>query len=200
MSPTIKAYNALILAGGEGSRMGGADKGLQGWQGHPLFEHALACLQGQSVPPHAILISANRNQAIYAASACLVVVDQRDGFAGPLAGVEAGLYASALDWLLCIPCDMPMLPKDLAARLIAAIHDGAPAAYAETDDGAQPVCCMVQRKQLNSLSEALDQGNRRVISWLASIGALSVNFGATNAFMNCNTLAELNESLHGNMP
>ncbi|MGB9128090.1 MAG: molybdenum cofactor guanylyltransferase, partial [Thiobacillus sp.] len=97
---------AVILAGGQGQRMGGADKGLIGYRGRPLIEWALAALSPQVGE---ILISANRNFETYAAYGHRVLPDTLPDFPGPLAGVLAALEAVNVDWLLVVPCDTPHL-------------------------------------------------------------------------------------------
>jgi molybdenum cofactor guanylyltransferase len=108
----------LVLAGGEGRRMGGVDKGLQPWRGQPLATHVLQALQPQV---SRLMVSANRHHETYATFGHPVLADP-DGlaFAGPLAGMLAGLQAIPDDaWLLTAPCDSPLPPADLAARLFA---------------------------------------------------------------------------------
>lgn len=186
-------YEAVILAGGQGSRMGHADKGLQLWQGTPLFRHAWRRLQQQSCPPRRVWLSANRNEAIYAASGLAILRDQRDDFAGPLAGIEAALAAIDTDWLLCVPCDMPRLPAQLASRLFAAASDTIHAAYAVAAGQHQPVCCLIHRSQRASLRQALDQQQGKVMRWLDAAGAVPVAFPDAAPFINFNTLADLQD-------
>ncbi|QNM95992.1 molybdenum cofactor guanylyltransferase MobA [Chitinimonas koreensis] len=188
----MPAYAALILAGGQGSRMDGRDKGLVEWQGRPLFRHALARLAAQTVAPAAVLLSANRNQAVYAEAGLPVLADLRAGFNGPLAGIEAGLRASPHDWLLCLPCDMPRLPATLAERLLAgAAATGGTAAHAVTADAPQPVCCLLRRELAADLAAWLDAGQGRVRGWLERVGAVPIHFDEADGFANFNTLAEL---------
>ncbi|MFP4595882.1 molybdenum cofactor guanylyltransferase, partial [Ralstonia sp.] len=87
MIPTSD-ITGLILAGGRGSRMGGVDKGLQVFQGAPMAMHTLMRLSPQV--GH-VLINANRNLAAYESFGVPVVVDSMPDFAGPLAGILAGL-------------------------------------------------------------------------------------------------------------
>ena len=127
-------YDALILAGGKGSRLEGRDKGWIMHKGLPLIEHALACLAAQSTVPARILISANRNIDAYKQTGHVVVTDERADFAGPLAGIEAGLMRCKRNNLLVIPCDTPLLPSNLFVRLETALAENPAtlAAYAVT--------------------------------------------------------------------
>src|SRR5438067_13477822 len=101
------SISGLILAGGRGTRMGHVDKGLQAFRGKPMAAHVLERLAPQVA---AVAINANQNLATYADFGVPVWVDETTGFAGPLAGLEAGLRHCATDYLLTAPCDSPFLP------------------------------------------------------------------------------------------
>ena len=182
-------YDALILAGGRGTRLGGKDKGWVMWRGLPMVEHALSCLSKQSPPPVRILISANRNVDAYQQTGHAVVTDERRDFMGPLAGIEAGLMRCKKNNLLVIPCDTPHLPADLYERLERALSENmdANAAYAVTQQGAQPLCCLLKPSVAGSLGKQLDAGHGAVLDWLKSVCAVSVMFEDTEAFTNFNS-------------
>ena len=183
-------YDALILAGGRGSRMSGRDKGWIMWEGHPLIEHVLQRLAQQTTPPTRILISANRNVDAYQQTGHLVVTDERADFAGPLAGVEAGLMRCKKSKLLVVPCDTPLLPPDLFERLQQALDEQpqAIAAYAVAADGPHPLCCLLEPSLSGSLAHFLDSGHGSVVSWLVKAKAVTVHFDEADAFRNFNTL------------
>lgn len=183
-------YDALILAGGRGSRMSGRDKGWIMWEGHPLIEHVMQRLGQQNPPPTRTIISANRNVDAYRQTGHLVVPDERADFAGPLAGVEAGLMRCKKNNLLVVPCDTPLLPLDLFERLQLAMDDqpDAMAAYATTADGPHPLCCLLHPSLSGSLGQFLDTGHGSVVSWLEKARAVTVNFDDADAFRNFNTL------------
>jgi molybdopterin-guanine dinucleotide biosynthesis protein A len=84
-------YDALILAGGKGTRMGNQDKGWVLWQGKPFIQHMLGILKTQQPAPLNIYISANRNPDQYSQLGCQVIADDRASFQGPLAGIEQAL-------------------------------------------------------------------------------------------------------------
>jgi molybdopterin-guanine dinucleotide biosynthesis protein A len=187
----------LVLAGGRGLRMGGADKGLQGFQGTPLALHALQRLRPQV--GH-VLINANRHADAYSALGAPVVADASADFAGPMAGVLAGLAHCATPWLLVVPCDAPWFPLDLASRLAAAAaREGAKAAVAQNRDAQgqpqlQPVFCLVHASLQGSLQAWLDGGGRKARSWLEAQHAAMEMFdgpGDAQAFFNANTPADL---------
>ena len=109
----MENYTLIILAGGQGKRMGGADKGLLELDGKPLIAHLLDHL---TPSPARIVISANRNQTTYLHWADQVVSDERDGFQGPMAGLEAALDASQ-GLCLCLPCDLVQPPGPMPGDL-----------------------------------------------------------------------------------
>jgi molybdenum cofactor guanylyltransferase len=189
-------YDALILAGGKGSRLEGRDKGWVMHQGLPLIEHALACLAAQTTVPTRVLISANRNIDAYKQTGHIVVTDERADFAGPLAGVEAGLMRCKKNNLLVIPCDTPLLPPDLFERLEAALaeYPSTLAAYAVTNDGPQPLCCLLRPAAAGWLAKYLDEQHAAAIKWLDQLGACAVHFDDATAFSNFNTM-EMFQSL-----
>jgi molybdenum cofactor guanylyltransferase len=185
-------YDALILAGGKGSRLEGRDKGWVMHQGLPLIEHALACLAAQTTVPTRVLISANRNIDAYKQTGRVVVTD----FAGPLAGIEAGLMRCKKNNLLVIPCDTPLLPADLYEHLEKALTENPStlAAYAVTSDGPQPLCCLLRPSAAGWLAKYLDEQKASAIKWLEQLGASTVYFENAAGFSNFNTM-EMFQSL-----
>ncbi|PWF45487.1 molybdopterin molybdotransferase MoeA [Massilia glaciei] len=190
--------SGLILAGGRGTRMGNVEKGLQPFRGATMVEHVLRRLAPQVGP---IAINANQNLARYgelgAGFGALVLPDETLGFAGPLAGLEAGLRYCATELMLTAPCDSPFLPPDLAARLLAALRaQDADLAFAATEEPGMrrqphPVFCLVKKSALAQLSAYLAGGGRRMDGWHAGLKAAEVVFDDGAAFRNINTLGEL---------
>lgn len=182
---------AVILAGGQGRRMGGADKGLIEYQGRPLIEWALAALAPQV---DELVISANRNLEIYAAYGHRVLPDTLPDFPGPLAGVQAALQAVAAavaDWLLVAPCDTPHLPADLAARLLAAaLRANVPLAVAADAGRMHHSCFIVRTDQRDNLAAYLARGERAVRHWQAGLPSTTVRFEAA-CFANFNQPQDL---------
>lgn len=179
---------AVILAGGQGRRMGGADKGLIDYQGRPLVAWALAALAPQVGE---ILISANRNLETYAAYGHRVLPDTMPDFPGPLAGVLAALDAVTADWLLVAPCDTPHLPADLAARLLdAALRESVPLAVASDDERVHYGCFLVRTVQRGKLAAFLARGERAVHRWQAGLPSTAVRFDAAS-FVNFNQPQDL---------
>ena len=132
----------IVLAGGQGRRMGGVDKGLQLLRGRPMVAWVIERFAPQV---DEILINANQNLDDYARFGHRVVRDAIGGFAGPLAGLHAGLKANAHPLVVTVPCDSPFLPLDLVARLHAALVAAhADLAVAKTGDQPHPVFSLVR--------------------------------------------------------
>ena len=194
----------LLLAGGQGSRMGGVDKGLQPFNGEPLALHAILRLKPQV---GALMVNANRNLAAYEAFGAPVWPDSLAGYPGPLAGVLTGLEHCTTPYLLTVPCDTPLFPLDLAARLAQALAaDGADIAMASAPEATtgsdaapvlrpQPVFCLLRAELRESLRRFMDADGRKVHAWTAQHRTVQVPFDrpgdAPDAFFNTNTLAEL---------
>jgi molybdopterin-guanine dinucleotide biosynthesis protein A len=180
----------LVLAGGQGSRMGGVDKGLQPFRGKPMVAHVIERLAPQV---DAILVNANRNVEDYARFGHRVVADEIAGFAGPLAGFERGLAHAATPLVATVPCDSPFLPRDLVARLREALEArGAQLAVAKTGDQAHPVFTLMRRDVHGSLRDFLASGQRKIDRWYASLAVAEVAFDdEAGAFVNINTREEL---------
>jgi len=182
----------LILAGGQGRRMGNVDKGLQALRGRPMVAWVLERLAPQVTE---VIVNANQNQAEYARLGCRVVGDEIGGFAGPLAGLQAGLKANVHPFLVTVPCDSPFLPRDLVARLHAAlIANHADLAVARTGDQPHPVFSLVRETLAGHLTKFLEGGGRKIDAWYASLKVVEVPFDdQPDAFSNINTPADLAE-------
>jgi molybdopterin-guanine dinucleotide biosynthesis protein A len=181
--PATERLAAVILAGGQGRRMGGADKGLVEYRGRPLIEWVLAALAPQV---DEIVISANRNLERYAAYGHRVLPDTLPDYPGPLAGVLAALQAVAADWLLVVPCDTPHLPADLALRLLGAAQlESVPLAVAEDEARVHHSCFLVHADQRDHLAGFLARGERAVRRWQAELSSTRVRFDVAG-FVNIN--------------
>lgn len=184
----------LILAGGMGRRMGGADKGLLLLHGRPLAALSLERLRPQVGQ---LFISANRNLATYATMGAEVLPDLLPDYPGPLAGIHAALSRIETSWLATCPCDSPYLPSDLVERLMAAASaSNAPLAVAKTAGRSQPAFMLCRRELLPALTAWLQSGNRRVGAWQASQGATQADFeDCPEAFANFNTPEDLGKTI-----
>ncbi len=175
---------AAILAGGEGRRLGGRDKGLELLAGRPLIAHVISALAGQA---GRCLVCANRNVEKYAAFAT-PCADRRGGFHGPLAGIDAALAVCTSPWLLTVPVDCPRPPEDLARRLHqAACRADAAAAVGACRRPRQPLFAIYRCELANSAGLALAQDSS-VWRWQDQCGTAQADFSdAPLAFVNLNT-------------
>jgi molybdenum cofactor guanylyltransferase len=188
----------LLLAGGRGMRMGGADKGLQILHGEPLALHVLKRLAPQT---GSLLISANRNAQRYeelgAPFRATVIADTLPDFPGPLAGMLAGLRAARTPFVMTAACDTPGFPADLADRLADALvsnhADIATVATTDTEGNASihPVFALLSRSLADDLEGFLQAGERRVRTWYARHKTVEVAFADERTFYNINSLQEL---------
>lgn len=177
----------VILAGGEGKRIGG-DKALRMLQGRSLLDWVLDAVGPQSAE---VLISANYNLAQYAAHGCPVITDDLSG-QGPLAGLQTALRRAQHMRVASVPCDTPFLPPDLLARLSVALDvAGAEAAVAVCEGRQQYAIAMYRKDILPRLDTFLATGKRKVGEWLQTLRVSEVTFDAAHAFTNVNTQQEL---------
>lgn len=164
----------VILAGGQGRRLGGRDKGLMPVAGRPLIERNLACLIPQV---EQVMINANRNVSEYTRYGYPVLSDTLDGHQGPLAGILSALGAAKTEYVLCVPCDAAWLPPDLASRMLDSLTSGKGKVCA-VHDGAwlHPVCAMIPRSLLSDLRQWLANDRREVAGWLQKHGLATVRY------------------------
>jgi molybdopterin-guanine dinucleotide biosynthesis protein A len=179
--------SAAILAGGEGVRVEGRDKGLMLLSGRPLIDWVCTSLRGQV---GRILICANRNASKYAAYGT-VVPDAAPGFRGPLAGIASALTACPTPWLVTVPVDNPHPPAVLCQRLhAAAVAAGVPAAVLHDGEHREPLFAIYRREAAVSAREALDRDSP-VWRWQDELGAVDVDFSDCVAeLVNLNTAGD----------
>ena len=185
---TPAPISGLILAGGAGRRAGGRDKGLIEWEGRPLVEHVYRRIAPQVGE---VLISCNRNGDRYAALSPVIEHDLRSDYQGPLAGLEAAASSIVKPLVMVVPCDTPLLPEDLAQRLLTGLEKAPEqsVAYATTRDGGQYLCALIRTESLRSLPEFLDGGQRAVRQWYRQIGSVAVDLqDQSECFLNLNEL------------
>jgi molybdenum cofactor guanylyltransferase len=190
VKPETPKVTGVILAGGQGRRMGGVDKGLRELRGKSMVAWVLERFAPQV---DEVLINANQNLEIYAKFGQRVIPDQIAGYAGPLAGLHCGLSAASHSLIVTAPCDSPFLPADLVARLKNALQtQRAQLAIAKTGAQAHPVFCLCRRDVLPHLTRFLAGGGRKIDAWYATLHVIEVAFDdETEAFSNINTPDEL---------
>ncbi len=180
----------VILAGGQGSRMGGADKALLTLGGETLLARAERRLGAQRVAE--VVVSANGDPARLG-TACAVLADPVGGFVGPLGGVLAGLaraQARGAAGIVTVAVDTPFFPGDLVVRLGAA----GGVAVAEAGGRWQGTFALWPVGTREGVAAALARGERKVRAVAEALGAVPVAFGAPEAFFNINTPADLAEA------
>ena len=190
MNLVTAKITGVILAGGQGRRMGGVDKGLKVLRGKPLVQWAIERLEPQV---DELLINANQNLETYEHLGYRVIPDEIGGFAGPLAGLQRGLTEARHPLVATTPCDSPFLPRDLIARLYAALsRENAEIAVARTGDQPHPVFCLCRKQVLDGLNAFLAAGGRKIDAWYAKLNVVEVAFNdQAEAFSNINTPDEL---------
>ena len=180
---------AVILAGGQGRRMNGLDKGLVKLQGMPIFTYVFNILKKQV--PH-IAISANRNIAHYQKYHTPVVSDTLPDYPGPLAGMLAAMETLNSEWFLFCPCDTPNIPGDLFTRLWEA-HNNSQALVFWVNDGQRdhPTLALLHHSLRIQLRTYLTRGERRVLHFMRQAGGQAVVFPFPEHFENINTPDQL---------
>jgi molybdopterin-guanine dinucleotide biosynthesis protein A len=200
----------IILAGGLSRRMGGGDKGLLALAGRPILERVVSRLSPQV---DRLAINANGDASRFRAFELPVVADTVEGFAGPLAGILAGLEWAAADPLcravVTVAADTPLFPPDLVERLSAAA-EAQPGAIAVACSGGRrhPVFSLWPATLRPALARTLAQGERRVSAFIDGQAFVDVDFssaaqGGLDPFFNINTpqdLAEAERILGGPSP
>jgi molybdopterin-guanine dinucleotide biosynthesis protein A len=183
----------LVLAGGLARRMGGGDKALLEIGGVTILGRVLDRLRPQCT---AIVLNANGDPARFAGTGLPVVPDDVPGFAGPLAGILAGLdwaadHAPELAWIASVPGDCPFLPRDLVARLHQMrLEAGLSLACAKSGDWRHPVVGLWPVGLRQDLRRALvGDGLRKIEIWTASHGVAIAEWPDTpvDPFFNVNT-------------
>jgi molybdenum cofactor guanylyltransferase len=187
--PTGANITGVILAGGRGRRMGGVDKGLVPFAGRPMIEWVMDALNPQV---GALMISANRNREVYCRYGIQVVSDMDPGFKGPLAGMASAMRVARTDWILTVPCDGPLLPTDLAGRLIDAMTSGQTELAAATSGGRiQPVYALLPTGLADELKKEIASGSQKVEQWMLGRGAALADFSdQPKAFANINSMED----------
>lgn len=201
MTTTSNSITGVILAGGMGRRMNGADKGLVLLQQTEMISWVINILKPNVQD---VVINANRNLADYKKYDVQVVPDSIEGFQGPLAGFEAGMSVAKTDWVYTCPCDSPMQSPDLLPHMFnAVVENDVEIGVASDGDRTHPVFCLVKTELLNSLRDYLKSGERKIDRWFEQHTLEVVNCSEfAESFVNINTeeelqKTELHRSTHG---
>lgn len=188
----MKGLTGVILAGGQGRRMGGQDKGLVQLNGKPLYQHVLERLRPQV---DIVMINANRHIDRYQLSGCRVVPDVFDDYSGPLAGIYSALRAIEGDWAAFCACDTPAVPLNFVEKLVRQRGE-APAVWVRSQTRDHPTLALIHREVAAPLFDYLQAGERRLMHFLRDQGGHAVQLDDDeSAFRNINTPDDLNERL-----
>jgi len=191
----------IILAGGQ-SRRFGRDKCAALFEGRPLITWAYEVLAGCT--PVAVSARSNTKAFIFARAHSLDVVrDEACDPVGPLAGIRAGLrwaHSRGAMLLASVPCDMPLLPRNLIARLMLA-RGAAFASVAATPEGAQPLCAVWHVALPGRFDIAMrEQCHPVVHDFLRAIDAVEVDFPEVAHFKNINFQSDLDKVAKDRLP
>lgn len=189
LEPARPAITTVILAGGLGTRIGGA-KGLQPLRGRALIDWVLDSVSRQS---EEVLINVNGVHDDYLCFGYPVIADQTPNWPGPLAGLQSALRLARNDWVVSVPCDTPFLPDDLIARLYKAVSTTTTveASVAVVAGKRQPTIALYHKNVLPKLDAYLNSGGRKVNSWLETLHLSEAALDDAIAFTNINTLDDL---------
>ena len=180
------SVTVAILAGGQGRRFGGQDKGLVEVLGKPLVEHILEQLGSQA---QNIVINANRNQAVYKRYGYPVIEDTMEDYQGPLAGFASVMSNIGTEYLLTLPCDAPTIPDNYVARMLQCQQaEAADIVVASDGKRLQPVHALIATRLLPSLMAFLARGERKIDRWYAEHKMATLDFSdSPEVFHNLNT-------------
>jgi molybdenum cofactor guanylyltransferase len=193
---------AVILAGGLATRMGGVDKGLLQLHGRPILAEVIERIAPQV---SGVVLNANGDPARFSEYGLPVIADSKQGFLGPLAGVLAAMEwatGQGSEWVVSVAADTPFFPVDLVARLHEAAEEHAsPVALAASYDlhnasyMRHPTFGLWHISLHDVLAQALDDGVRKIVRWTDAVGGIEVRFEreatAPDPFFNVNTPQEL---------
>lgn len=184
----MAALTGIILAGGQGRRMGGQDKGLVLFNGIPLYQHVLQRLRPQV---DIVMISANRNFDRYQSSGFAVIPDTLPDYPGPLAGMLSGLLAAETEWIVFCSCDTPFVPDDYVQQLWRQ-REEALTVWARSAERDHPALALLHRSLAQPLANYLQRGERRLMQFLREQGGHAVTLAQDEAaFRNVNTPEDL---------
>ncbi len=189
----------VILAGGRSARMGGGDKFLLDLGGQPILQHVINRLMPQVSE---LAINANGDAARLMRFDLPVIADSIDGFAGPLAGVLAGMdwaFDNGFDQIVTVAADTPFFPEHLVTALqLAIVSEATPLAMATTPDlerpfNRHPTFGLWDVSLRDDLRQSLNDGLRKVVQWTKPKGCANVSFEgfAFDPFFNVNTPDDL---------
>lgn len=185
-------FSILVLAGGRGQRMGGADKGLLPWRGRPLIAQLFETLRPLTDD---LIISCNRNIETYRLYADRCVTDTTPDYPGPLAGICAGLDAARHDWLVALPCDGPQVGMPMIHALAARAQAESVPVMLRCDGRWEPLYCAIPLACRSDIEQAWASGIRSPREALLQLGARALDVsGEDRMLLNLNTPQQLHDA------
>ena len=191
----------VVLAGGRSSRMGGHEKALLDLAGRPMIQHVLARLRPQV---GRIVVNANGDPTRFSGYCVPVVADTIEGYAGPLAGLHAGMAWAVAEtpeakFVASVAVDSPFIPTDLIARLkVALVAADAPCAIASSNGERHPVAGLWRVELLDALTASLEQNMRALHRFadaqgcaVAPFDPVDIGGAPVDPFLNINAPADL---------
>ena len=185
--------SVLLLAGGQGARVGGQDKGLLEWHGLPMIAHVHQQVRGLTDD---LIISCNRNAERYAVYADQLATDSEAGFPGPMAGLRAGLALARHGRVLVLPCDVPAIDATLIQAMLASQARAPEVPLIVRQGGAwEPLICVLPITVRAALDTAWAAGERSPRQVLLSLGPSALDCpDGDPRLRNFNTLETLRDS------
>jgi molybdopterin-guanine dinucleotide biosynthesis protein A len=182
---TKSDITAVILSGGQATRMNHQDKGLIPFKGKPLIDYVSSTIQKEVCR---VLVSANRNLDAYQKFG-EVITDSLPGFQGPLAGVLSALNEVKTQYLLVAPCDAPFINRCLITKLLKHMQQSNADICVATDgQRIHPTFALINTNLKDNLSDFLAQGHRKMGLWFKNNDAQAVDFSdCTELFINLNS-------------
>jgi molybdenum cofactor guanylyltransferase len=200
---SIAPIAGVLLAGGRSTRVGGGDKCLLQLRGKPLLAYAIEGLKPQV---DMLVLNANGDAKRFASFGLPVIADESGDYAGPLAGLLAGMdwantEAPNMHFIITVPTDTPFFPQDLVARLVEARQGREVPAIAASDAGEHPVFGMWPVALAGTLRRDLASGTRKTLDWALAQGAVTARFPratiqgrVVDPFFNINESTDLAEA------
>lgn len=181
--------SCIILAGGEGKRAGGEDKGLIQYKNLPLIQHVINRV---SLQVDEIIISANRNVDFYNKFSDKVFSDSFESYQGPLAGIATCLKHCSHELVLIVACDMPCLPDNLVLQFSENIADHT--VCIATVNNRHQLAFLVNNTHTINIHKRIENNQLKLIDWIESVSHTKLNFDdEADAFLNLNTLTNTDD-------
>lgn len=182
----------IILAGGQGSRLAGADKGLLKFLNKPLIEYSLAAL---TPCVDSVYISANRNLEQYQKYSP-VVPDELGNFQGPLSGIASVIKLVKTPYILILPCDTPYINSEVLTGLIQhGLSNDADVCIVDDGEQKQPMIALIKTELAKDLNAFLATGGRKLRQWYQQHKQISFICPYPELFTNFNTPADFDLTL-----